>query len=458
MALSKKNAIEAAQNIMYGPRATEMERLRRISRALRPGPLDPLTVELPKDAPQVMKNLAAKSRTNFLPLVVDTFAQIMKVDGYSPAKSPDNGAAWTYWQQNAMDARQAGVHYSALGYGASYLTVLPGDRGPAMRGVSALQMTAVYQDPVEDEWPMLALRVDGDLLRLYDEEQVYFIGRRNAARSGLGGASVHDLSAGFGGMDYIEARPHGLGVCPVVRFRDRMMLEGEEQFGIVEPIISIQERIDETTFGLLVAQYYAAFKQRYVVGWIPKSEEEDLRASAAEFWSFEDPDVKVGEFTETDLTRYLKSKDSAALDMAAISQVPAQTLSQGGISNISAETLAALEAGKDRRADQITTSFGESWEQALRACSQLAGDTEAAQDFSAEVHWKDATARSLAQTVDALGKMVTMLNVPPQAVWPDIPGWTDQKQQRATQALKDGDSLALLTETLNRQAGDAGVA
>jgi hypothetical protein len=31
-----------------------------------------------------------------------------------------------------------------------------------------------------------------------------------------------------------------MGVCPVVRFRDRMLLEGDEQFGIIEPLIDIQ--------------------------------------------------------------------------------------------------------------------------------------------------------------------------------------------------------------------------
>jgi hypothetical protein len=79
-----------------------------------------------------------------------------------------------------------------------------------------------------------------------------------------------------------------MGVCPVVRFRDRMLLEGDEQFGIIEPLIDIQRRIDETTFGLMVAQYFAAFKQRYIIGWTPEDETERLKANASEYWSFKD--------------------------------------------------------------------------------------------------------------------------------------------------------------------------
>jgi hypothetical protein len=219
------------------------------------------------------------------------------------------------------------------------------------------------------------------MMRLYDEEMVYFIGSEEPEPKTTFGISA---TLKFAGAEwhFIEARPHDMGVCPVVRFRDRMLLEGDEQFGIIEPLIDIQKRIDETTFGLLVAQFYAAFKQRYVIGWVPESEAEQLKATASEFWTFKDSDVKVGQFDETDLTRYLKSKDSALGDMAAIAQVPAQSLGVNGISNISAETLAALEAGKERESDEIATSFGESWKQVIRLGASAHGDTQAATDMS----------------------------------------------------------------------------
>jgi hypothetical protein len=80
------------------------------------------------------------------------------------------------------DARQTGVHRSALAYGASYVTVLPGDTGPVMRGLLAAEMTAVYGSPTEDDWPMLALSHRRPMMRLYDEEMVYFIGSEEPSR------------------------------------------------------------------------------------------------------------------------------------------------------------------------------------------------------------------------------------------------------------------------------------
>jgi hypothetical protein len=454
MPFNPQNAVDAAWNIINGPRTFERTRLDNIKSALRSNVKDP-TVEIPDKAPPIMRKLAVKSRTNVLPLVLDVFSQVMRVDGYRSASNPDTDAPpWQTWQANRLMSRQVGVHRTALAYGAAYVIVTPGDPRPKLQGVSPRRMTAVYEDPVNDDYPMMALYVDGPMVRLYDETSVYYIGIENVApRSGL----VPDwwyTETPLSGYKFIERRDHNLGVCPVVRFRDRMLLDGEEVFGIIEPLISMQQRIDETVFGLLTAQYFAAFKQRYVIGWIPQNEGEKLKASAAEFWAFKDsPDqVKVGEFTETDLTRYLDSKDSAIGDLAAVAQVPAQALGSHKVSNISAEALAALQDGKDRKTDEITDSFGESWKQVLQLSAHAEGDDVNAQDDTAQVHWQDGTARSLAQTVDALGKMAALLDVPKQALWGRIPGVNQTDVQEWKELAQQGDALGNLTALLNDQS------
>lgn len=83
-----------------------------------------------------MHDLAVKSRTNYLPLIVDILSQALFVDGYRPADASDNAAPWANWQANGLDARQTGVHRTALKYGASYAVVSRGDPAPKIRGVS----------------------------------------------------------------------------------------------------------------------------------------------------------------------------------------------------------------------------------------------------------------------------------------------------------------------------------
>jgi hypothetical protein len=49
-----------------------------------------------------------KASTNFLPLVVDTFSQVMKVDGYyTPARRKPS--PWQWWLRNRFGARQTGI-------------------------------------------------------------------------------------------------------------------------------------------------------------------------------------------------------------------------------------------------------------------------------------------------------------------------------------------------------------
>lgn len=455
--------------MLSGPRAFESQRLERIATAMLPWNAQNAVSKVQvkgtlTDHP--LAGLAQRAQTNFLPLVLDTFSQSMKVDNYFSGEGKTTAAPWMWWQRNKLDARQTGVHRSALQYGASYVTVLPSlipGAGDAafIRGVSPRQMTALYGEPMEwdprqdspvdDDWPIMALEVKGQMIRLYDEESVHFIGIKNVPKSQFGWTEAAYSDAN--NFEYIEPRNHGVGVCPVVRFQDRMLLDDEEQYGIIEPLIAIQSRIDETTFEMLIAQYYSAFKQRYVMGWIPTSEEQALRQSASDTWFFKDADVKVGQFDSTDLKNYLESKASAVRDLSAIGQVPAQNLGVDGISNISEAALAALETGKERKSSEIETSFGESWEQVLRTAAHITNDAESASDFASEVKWRDATARSFAQTVDGLGKLATMLDVPVESLWEDIPGWTKTKVERAVtaaakrdQGVMPGDELAQTEE------------
>lgn len=468
--MNRHQALAAAREILNGPRAEEAKRLTRIAEAMDPN--RPPTVILPDDPPETAKRLALKARTNYLPLIVSTFAQVLSVVGYRSEGSDENSPGYLAWQRNRMDARQYGLHDSALRYGAAYATVLPGgvtspahgasEQIPVIRAMSPRQMTAVYAD-TDDEWPLLALHVDGPVVRLYDETDVHFLGIEQQRVSGLGTRPVSDpLSPQsaplvLGSLEWIESRRHGVTsggqpVCPAVRYRDSMLLAGEEMFGIVEPLITIQDRLDETVFGGLVAQYAQAFARQYVIGWIPKNQQDRLKHRASNVWTFEDPDVKVGQLSPTDSRPYLDAASAAKRDLAALSQVPAQALGDSDFVNVAADVLTSLEAAKERRADQIGESLGESHEQLLRTCAELMGDEAGAVDWGAEVRWKDATARSIAATMDALGKMVSMLQVPAEAVWERIPGVTDGDLARFREAATSGDTLAQLSRMIDQQA------
>lgn len=432
MPLSAKAAV-AKTNELLQVRRTESSRLDKIHRYLRN---EQRLVWLPTALPSEVARIAKIARVNMMRFVVDVPVQAMYVDGYRTKGAADDEKAWETWQRNRFDARQIGVHRAGIAYGASYVTVLPGKPVPVMRGASPRQMTTQYGS--DDDWPVFALEEmrpkSAGVFRLYDETHVY---------------TMSVPSGSTDTAEFLRNEQHGAGVVPVVRYRDTEDLD-DPVLGAVEPLFELQDQINLTTFGLLVAQHYGAFRQRYIIGWLAESEEERLRAGASRLLTFEDApeDVQVGEFQQTQLDGYISSREATLRHMATISQTPAHEL-LGQLVNLSAEALAAAEASHRRAVTETQTVMGEAHEQALGLVTEYSGDEI---DPTAYVRWKDTEARSMAQMADALGKMATMLGIPVQELWERIPGVSQDELARWKAAAKEGDAIGNLRKLLDAQA------
>lgn len=453
MAMGGSEAVSTARRLLE-LRDGEQGRLDRIQRYMC-GKHD--SVYVPRGARAEYRWLIERARVNILPLVVTVVAQNMYVDGYRPAGSDKNAEPWAVWQANRMDARQHGIHRSVLTYGAAYAVVMPGKPVPVITPFSPRRLTALYADPVNDEWPVLAVedRLENTakgkrrVVRVYDDQARYTLtGKPDGSQLETDGANW--------------VMEHRLGVCPVVRYINTEDLDGDGVVGEVEPLIEVQDQLNMTTFNLLMAQQYAAFRQRWVTGMAPPLDKdgnpvEPFRSRVDGLFVAEDADTKFGEFGQTDLKGYLDSRESTVRNIATISQVPPYHL-LGQMVNLSAEALAAARDGLDRKTDERESLCGEGHEQTLRLCGLAAGDKTAWEDTAAQVVWRDTSARSLAQTVDALGKLVTMLGVPPQELWERVPGVTQTDVERWKSAAEQGDAMGRLNGIIEKQMSQSGPA
>lgn len=305
--MNNKDALDRALSIFNEARAPEQRRLDRIDEALQPKvgsdglPLP--RMELPDDAPEILTRLSTEAETNYLPLALDTYAQVLRVDGYI-TKVGEGRDPWESWQRNRMDARQMPLHRATLGYGTGYATAFEGvdgfgERFATARVYSPRTMTAMYQDREWDDWPVDALVVHEDHWELITDEGTHVFGLESRApiQGGLG------AYAGGRFLTPIEPRPHSLGICPVVKYHDRHYLSDEKVEGIIEPLLTVQKRIDRTSANQMIAQQIAIFKQRYVVGWVPESEEEELKANIAKvhYLDMDPSEVKMGEWDATEI-------------------------------------------------------------------------------------------------------------------------------------------------------------
>lgn len=440
--LTDSQVLEAFKELQ-GARDKGAARLKNIHGYLRDDPQRRLE-GLPASVPAEVHRLARLARANMLKFAVNTRVQSMYVDGFRTRGASEDSPVWQVWQANGMDARQIGIHRSGLSYGAAYATVLPGAPVPVIRGASSRKLTALYG--ADDVWPVRALEERGTSWRLIDNTHVWTL--QLPEMSDI--PKIVD-TAEHGGVF------GGEPVCPVVRFQDTIDLD-DPNVGIVEPLIQLQDQINITTFGLLVSQHFGAFKFRYVLGWVAETEAARIKASASSFFTLDEnpSDVQIGQLDESSLAGYIESRKSTMELFAAISQTPAHEL-MGQLINLSAEALAAAEAGKRRAILENQTVMGEAHEQMLNLAGSYMGVTP---DVEAYVRWQDTEARALAQLVDALGKAVLMLGIPPQALWDrvaDALGASQQEVQSWKALAESGDAFAQLESFLDRQSNPAQV-
>jgi hypothetical protein len=403
---------------------------------------------MPKKPTKEFRDLRDRAMTPWLKFVVNALTQILYVEGYRAGTPSDDGRpppAWEAWQANGMDSRQIAVHRSAIAHAVSYVSVLPGEPFPMIRGHSARRMCAFYQDVAVDDWPMYAIAgkpivgADGRgywRFTLYDEEARYTFDAKSREGDGL---------------KYLEFEEHMIGECPVVRYANQVDLDGRTE-GEVEPYINLAARIDQDTFDRLVVQRFGAWVVRYATGLAePTTDEEKraakLRLSVEDILVTENPDAKFGTLEATSLDGYIRAREADIRDLAAVSQTPPQDF-LGQIVNISAEALAAAEAGRTRKADERKHTFGEAHEQVLRLAAYLMGDLAGATDYAAQVVWKDVESRSLSQVADAFGKLASQLGVPPEMLWHRIPGWTSQDVEEAKRLAQSQPGLNALVADL----------
>ncbi|WIE54221.1 phage portal protein [Curtobacterium sp. MCBD17_003] len=432
------DVVDLAQNVLIPKWQAERTRLDLIDRWYH---WDPEKVRVPQQADLEEKYLRDLAETPWLTLVVTTVAQQLVAEAVRSTNGRALDAMWLPWQRNRMQSRQRALHRAALAYGYAYTTVLPGLVGTGasatsaavIRGYSPRDMHAVYQDVVEDEYPMYYLRVRGDHRIVVDEEAVYTLGMED------------------GKLTFIQTEVHGLGVTPAVRYSNQIDLEGRTP-GEVEPFIPIAKRINKTTFDRLLIQHHSSWKVRTATGL--EDPKDDSEAEKRKLLLRQNDiltggeGVQFGTLDETTPDGLIKAGDTDVETLAAVSQTPAHALT-GKMINLSADAITEARAMLDLKAGERKVGFGDSHAQTLRLASHVEGREDDAGDFSVIVDWTDYQSRSMAQAADALGKIATMLGVPPEKLWDRIPGvtpdvaaaWLEYKRANPDANQKIADAL-----------------
>lgn len=417
MGMSQSAVLELANDVLIPAAQAEWGRLDVIDGWMR---WNPQQIEVPNHASKEQRDLRDLAESGWMRLVVTSlnqqlFAEHCSSSTRKPAKGEIVAPIMGPWMRNRMESRQRAIHRAALAYGYAYSTVMPGDLGSVIRGRSPRDMYAVYQDPVVDEFPMYYLLKSGtNGFLVVDEEAQYRLQREN------------------GKLVYVTHDYHDNGYAPAVRYSNQIDLEGRTP-GEVEPLIKEAKRVHKTTYDRLLQQHFNSWKVRYATGLdMPDDPAERDRIKLL----LEHSSILVGEegvtygtLDQTLLDGIIHAEDRDVETFAAVAQTPAHALT-GKMANLSADAISESRAMLDLKAGERKLGFGDSHVQTLRIAAHQEGREEDANDFTLRMEWRDLGSRSLTQAADALGKMATMLGIPPEMLWSRLPGVSPDEAAR----------------------------
>lgn len=394
----------------------------------------------------VLGNLLNGLTDNYMPLVVDSAAERLRVQGFRFGDSENaDEDAWAIWQANGLDAQANMVHTESIKLGEAYWLVQPNGDMPKITCEHPSQVI-VATAPGDRRTRLAALKKwrDDDGLTYANVYLPQGVAKYRSKES------VNSLETDRMNWTRIGSSPNPLGVVPVIPMPNNpSMLRGGKSDLAGGPV-SLQDQITKTIADLLIGAEYHGLPQRVMLGVEPPRDPvsgkviADAEMQKARLWYFNGQNVKAHEFSQADLKGLRESVDGFIGDLAAQTRIPLYYFRPNAISNISAEALIGLDAGLVSKTDDKKDPFGEAHEEMMRlAFRSIDRNDPRAKATAAETKWADTESRSQAQVVDAAVKKQT-LGVPFEQIAEDI-GYSPQQIDRMMQQ-READALLATTQ------------
>ena len=433
--------------------------------------------------------LQEQSPANWIKLALLAPVQRLRCDGFRTGrdKAADKSAWDDVWQPNRMDSKQRLVYVNMMVHDLGIMSVWPNRAAPKSPVIRVESGKRVWlerdpEDPSRIEWsvktftlrkrPQSALWTPTPVMDsvevgiVYDDGEFYRFTRAN----------------GSGRWEFERKGVNPLGESPFVPYSLNADEDGDLHPSI-DPLMPQQDAINTIRFNTLLAMQFSAFRQRVFTGYDPVVKD----AQGKPVWRknadgsvmtdaqgqpipvlaspgrigvdralvFPGKDTKVFDLPESNLSNYISVLGEFLSQFFATGQVPPQYLLTR-MANLSGDALAGAESTLQALVKDLQTAAGESHEHVMRLANKARGET--AQDLASEVIWGDAEARSFAQTVDAIVKLIST-GFPRRSAFEMIPGATltkvdDWMQQIAVEQTDP--TLELLAQKLTGNVPNGG--
>ena len=392
--------------------------------------------------PRVLKaefqKMLARSRSNFMRVVVEAPAERLKVQGFRARGDETADAdAWDRWLASNMDEDANLAIIDRFSMGRTYLSVwkFQGEDRARIQ-VEDPRTTITERDPLnrhrraaglriwQDEWTG-NVRAD---VWLHDALYQYVSRKNQMLRSKLWPQSwqpaypIDDVNVAYTDMvlreepasleqwstqwEELGVIPNPVREIPLVPLVNRPSVlkqpDGESE---IDDVYLTQDRINEMLFNRALAAWTTAYRQKWATGLeIPVdehgNEKEPFQAAIDRLWVAEDPQARFGEFGQTDLKPFIESVEEDVQHIAVQTRTPRHYFVQQGQAP-SGDAIKSAEAGLVAKVVENQPQIARGFAEAHRLAQLMEGVSD---PVPLEVIWGDPEFRTLGELTDAVIK------------------------------------------------------
>ncbi len=314
---------------------------------------------------EIFKGVDAVFVENWCSVVIDAVKDRINL---RTVQTP-NPEAWSeIWEGSELALESDDVHEAALVAGESFLITWPDEDGTAQAYYNDPRLCHVWYQAENPRLKRFAAKwwvTDEGTMQMtlyYPDRLEYYETKKKAENV--------TAATAFEPMGDSAANPYN--EIPVWHFRtgSRRMAMSD-----LKNVIPIQNGINKLLTDMMVAAEYGAFKQRYVISNADALGK--LKNAPNEVWSIPAGDgigqqTMVGQFDVTPLKNYLDAIDNMAGSLSTITRTPKHYFFSIG-SNLSGESLIAMEAPLNKKAQDRIDRFAPEWQKAAAFLLRIAG-------------------------------------------------------------------------------------
>ena len=367
---------------------------------------------------------------NWARLVADAYETRLDIEGFRYLSPAAEQELWAVWQANNMDEQSQQGHLDSIALARSYVTV----------GSQA-----------EHDWPLITVespfqmwarrdartrRVTSAIKRWSDEPE--YMGQPGKQR-----ALVYTpewtrefVQVGGGWEQSGFADEHGFGVVPVVPLVNRPRLLRPDGTSELVDLIPIADAANKMATDMMVSGEFHAMPRRWAFG-LKQSDFVDKNGNPlsawskvkSRLWANENPNIKVGQFTESDLSNFRDTIKLLAQLTSQLAALPPHYMGFAGDNPVSAEAINAAESQLVKRVERKHTFLGGSWEEVQRLVLMYTNQSSELppEAYGMETVWRDPSTPTEAQKADAAVKKYQSKLVPLEQTRIDL-GYTDKER------------------------------